>query len=281
MGQNTTKKRLSKKTIKRLILLLLVILFGAFTHWQNNDIVITEHDYYNNKVPSSFEGFKILQISDYHNKYCGENQEYILRLIEEESPDIIVITGDIIDMNRSGYDNSLELLGGVADIAPTYYVTGNHERGTDEYEFVREKILEEDIFLLEDKVVEVEKNGETISIIGLDSDSIQSNVLEQLVSQTDESDLRVLLAHNPEEITYYSECGADIAFCGHAHGGQIRLPFTQGLYAPDQGLLPKYTAGAHEYGDLTEYISRGIGNSGFPWRIFNRPEIVCVTLHHE
>ncbi len=281
MEQNTTKKPLSKKAIIRIIILLLVILFGIFTHWQNNDIVITEHEYYSSKVPQEFDGFKILQLSDYHNKNCGENQEDILKLISQQKPDIIVITGDIIDKNRSGYENSLELLEGAASIAPTYYITGNHEKGTDEYEFVRKKIIEEEIFLLEDKVVEVEKNGESISIIGLDADSIQSNVLEQLISQTDESDLRVLLAHNPEEIAYYSECGADIAFCGHAHGGQIRLPFTQGLYAPDQGILPEYTAGAHDYGNMTEYISRGIGNSGFPWRIFNRPEIVCVTLHHE
>lgn len=272
------KINLTKKTKKRIILLISLILFGIFAYWQNNDITVSEHEYQSSKVPKAFDGFKIVHLSDYHNKYCGDSQKNILNIVSELEPDIIVITGDIIDQNFKGYENSAQLVKGAVEIAPVYYVTGNHEASSDEYEIIRETMLNAGVNVLENKVCEIERNGEKIQIIGLDYDSLQSNVLESLMAQTDDNALSVLLSHNPEEIEYYSECGADMAFCGHAHGGQIRLPFTQGLYAPDQGLFPEYTAGAHECGELTEYISRGIGNSGFPLRIFNRPEIICVTL---
>lgn len=275
------KINLSKKAKKRIILLISVILFAVFAFWQNNNITVTNHEYTSPKIPKEFDGFKIVHLSDYHNKYCGENQESILNLVSQQNPDIIVITGDIIDQNFKGYENSQELITGAVEIAPVYYVTGNHERSSDEYEIIRETMINAGVNVLEDEIAIIEKNGEILQIIGLDADSLQSNVLEELMSQTDSDSLCILLSHNPEEIEYYSECGADIAFCGHAHGGQIRLPFTQGLFAPDQGILPEYTAGAHKNGNLTEYISRGIGNSGFPLRVFNFPEIVCVTLKSE
>ncbi len=275
------KINLSKKAKKRIILLISVILFAVFAFWQNNNITVTNHEYTSPKISKEFDGFKIVHLSDYHNKYCGENQESILNLVSQQNPDIIVITGDIIDQNFKGYENSQELITGAVEIAPVYYVTGNHERSSDEYEIIRETMINAGVNVLEDEIAIIEKNGEILQIIGLDADSLQSNVLEELMSQTDSDSLCILLSHNPEEIEYYSECGADIAFCGHAHGGQIRLPFTQGLFAPDQGFLPEYTAGAHKNGNLTEYISRGIGNSGFPLRVFNFPEIVCVTLKSE
>ncbi len=275
------KINLTKKAKKRIILLISIILFGVFAYWQNNDITVSEYEYTSSKVAKEFDGFRIVQLSDYHNKYCGENQKNILNIVSELSPDIIVITGDIIDQNFKGYENSQELVIGAVEIAPVYYVTGNHERSSDEYEIIRKTMLDAGVNVLEDEIAEIKKGDAAIQIVGLDYDSLQSNVLESLMAQTDENSISVLLSHNPEEIDYYSECGADMVFCGHAHGGQIRLPFTQGLYAPDQGILPKYTAGVHESGNLTEYISRGIGNSGFPLRIFNRPEIVCVTLRAE
>ncbi len=270
--------KLSKRAKRRVALLITVIIFGIFAYWQNNDITVSEYEYSESKVASEFDGFKIVQISDYHNKHCGENQQNILNIVNSLSPDIIVITGDIIDSNFKGCDNSKELVSGLVEISPVYYVTGNHERSSDEYEEMKEAMLCDGVMVLENEIAQIEIDKAKIQIVGLDSASLQSNVLEKLMAQTDDSALTILLSHNPEEIEYYSENGADIAFCGHAHGGQIRLPFTQGLYAPDQGILPKLTFGEHKCGELTEYISRGIGNSGFPFRVFNRPEIVSVTL---
>ena len=121
--------------------------------------------------------------------------------------------------------------------------------------------------------------GQTFSLIGLDDLSLQANILKTLAEEAPD-DFQVLLAHEPQYLrNYYAETGVDLVFAGHAHGGQWRIPFThQGLYGPDQGLFPEFSDGIYTEGDTTMYLSRGLGNSGFPLRLFNHPEIVCVTF---
>ena len=134
--------------------------------------------------------------------------------------------------------------------------------------------------ILNNESVQIEsRTGQTFSLIGLDDDSLQANILKTLAEESTD-DFQVLLAHEPQYLRdYYAETGIDVVFSGHAHGGQWRIPFThQGLYAPDQGFFPKYTDGVYTEEHTTMYLSRGLGNSGFPLRFFNHPEIVCVTL---
>ena len=198
-------------------------------------------------------------------------------------PDIIVLTGDFIDAsNHTNVADALLFMQQIPDVAPTYYVYGNHEHylSKDVLSSFEEKITEYGVHFLYNETVQIEsQTGQTFSLIGLDDLSLQANILKTLADEAPD-DFQVLLAHEPQYLRdYYAETGVDLVFAGHTHGGQWRIPFThQGLYAPDQGFLPEYSDGVFTEGDTTMYLSRGLGNSGFPLRLFDHPEIVCVTL---
>jgi predicted MPP superfamily phosphohydrolase len=178
------------------------------------------------------------------------------------------------------------------DISPVYYVTGNHEIKSGQYSVLYSELKKTEVILLENESRTLKYNGGEFNFIGLhdvssfasDPSDIDAKAKEKLKSRLkslisgDSSRLNVLLSHRPELIDIYSECGADLVLSGHAHGGQARLPLAGGLYAPGQGVLPKYTSGMYYYGSTALIVSRGLGNSLFPLRIFNPPEIVSVTL---
>lgn len=265
------------------IWMLLVLLFLAMAYGANNRIGVTKYTYKTDKLSVSFNGFRIVQLSDLHNKIFAENNEGILHEISELKPDIIVITGDSIDAsNHTDVSAALLFMEQIAKVAPTYLVHGNHEYNLpkDVLNAFEEKIQEYGIHFLKNETVQIESStGQTFSLIGLDALSLQANILKTLTDEA-EDDFQVLLAHEPQYLRdYYAETHIDLVFAGHTHGGQWRIPFThQGLYAPDQGILPKYSDGVYTEGDTTMYLSRGLGNSGFPLRLFDHPEIVCVTL---
>ena len=189
---------------------------------------------------------------------------------------------------------------GLLKIAPVYYVNGNHEMAVEKsaMDAFYEELASMGVEVLFDRQAVIEKGGESISLLGLSEhtvftckDYIRDNSqpldmemfrdeLYALRGKADEEDFTVLLAHEPQYLKDYGAAGFDLAFAGHAHGGQIRLPLTDGLYAPGQGVLPKLASGMHESGRATLVISRGLGNSTFPFRVFNRPEIITVNLFH-
>ncbi len=277
------KKHRWGKIITTLILLML-----AFCYWQNNSIVVSSHFYSNERIPSQFDGFKIVHISDLHNKKFGESQRRLLNKIEKANPDIIVITGDLIDRRRYNLEIAMEFINGAIKIAPIYYVPGNHEAWSGKYEHIRENLNMAGVNVLEDTSLNLQKGDEAISIIGVrDPDFLTSSYMqgtevssleETLKEYSKEDSFKILLSHRPELINLYSKYNLNLVFTGHAHGGQFRIPFVGGLVAPDQGFFPKYTSGCAKEGDTSMYISRGLGNSIVPIRIFNRPEIVLVTL---
>ena len=204
----------------------------------------------------------IVQLSDLHNARFGEEQARLLDMVRAQSPDAIVITGDLIDDTKGGHEPALELARGCAAIAPTYFVTGNHEKLSRSYE----------AFLLEmEKTGVIKLSGRTVTLEG-------GVTLTGAQDAPEAAGYHILLAHRPEFIAAYAAAGFDLALCGHAHGGQIRLPFIGGLYAPGQGRLPRYTAGLYDEGDITMLVSRGLGNSVFPFRVNNRPEVAALTI---
>lgn len=265
---------------------IVTIILGTFLYWQNNDITITNIDYTNAKVPNNFNNYKILHVSDLHNKSFGKNQNKLVKLTEEINPDIIVITGDIIDSRKTNIDIALQYTQQAVNIAPTYYVQGNHESRTDEYTKLEEGLKKDGVRILDNKNEEISINGEKINLIGMKDLTLMESgdkrkefeeVLSNLKNQSN-SNLNILLSHRPELLYLYSRQNIDLVFSGHAHGGQIRLPFTEGLVAPGQGILPKLTSGVHKDKNTEMIVSRGLGNSLFPFRIFNRPELVVTTL---
>ena len=178
---------------------------------------------------------------------------------------------------------------GAAGLAPTWYVTGNHEFSVEEgtRQTLFQGLAQAGVHLLDDNWAQLElPGGAPLLLAGVSDTALRAgdvqNVLAAARAESGlEEALTLLLAHEPQYLQSYAAAGADLVFCGHAHGGQIRLPAVGGLFAPGQGPLPEYTAGLYQAEETTMLVSRGLGNSVFPLRVFNRPEITALTLRAE
>lgn len=286
------KKWNKKKKIIAIILIIIAVL-TIFTYCQNNTIVVSRFDFQNEKIPDSFIGTKILQISDLHNKEFGNNQKRLISKISKENPDYIVVTGDLIDRNHTNIDIAMELIHEAVKIAPVFYVSGNHEQNADEFQTLKIKLVRSGAVFLDNKNVVLEKNGEQIQIFGIadpnfllatdtyDIDVLFDRKLSEIMEEKENDNFSILLSHRAEMLDIYAKNGVDFVFSGHAHGGQIRLPFVGGLIAPNQGFMPEYTSGIYEKQNTTMVVSRGLGRSVIPFRVFNRPEIVVVKLKNK
>ena len=254
------------------------IFLCIFLTYQNNHLVITHYD------TGTSVGVRVVQISDLHNMNIMWDKDRITRETQALDPDIIVITGDIADSTHTDIDSALYTAGELAKIADTYFVTGNHEYrlSEDNYFMLIDGLASAGVKVLSNSYEVVEKEGSKFVLIGLEDYSLEDNTLTALVKQSEEengSDLKkVVLAHEPQYISNYSAAGADIVFAGHAHGGQIVLPGIGPLAAPDQWLFPKYASGIVQEGGTKMVISRGLGNSIFPFRINDFPEIVVCEI---
>ncbi|MBQ8733880.1 MAG: metallophosphoesterase [Anaerotignum sp.] len=258
------------------------LLLAAFLYWQDNGLMLTKMTY-EGDVPKGFDGYKILQVADLQNKVFGRDQAPLLKKINASSPDIIVITGDLLDRHegRTDVDSAMGFIQEITNIAPVYFVSGNHEHQSGEWDILLEALIEAGVTVLDNGKSILEKDGETITILGLADKSVNQHydkMLHTLMAGQEDS-FNILLSHRPELFETYVKENIDLAFTGHAHGGQIIIPFLrQGIFAPHQGFFHKYTEGMHEKDGTVMVVSRGLGNSSFPFRIFNRPELIEVTL---
>lgn len=280
------------KKHKKLLLIILsvIILISAlyvliFT--DNKTLGTTYYTVSSQNLPNSFDGFTIVQVSDLHNDLFGEDNCELISAIKSASPDIIVITGDLIDSYDTNVDIARNFIDDIICIAPVYYTTGNHEyRFPLTYEKFEKYMIAAGVTVLRDKTTEIECGGESITIAGVD-DPFFSGIekfgeteyfADKLRGLISEEGFTLLLSHRPEIFETYCDIGFDLVLSGHAHGGQIRLPVIGGILAPNQGFFPQYEEGLHEYSGTTLIISRGLGNSSFPLRVNNPPELVVVTL---
>jgi len=274
---------------KKIVLILAVVLILVFGYLQNNVLTVSKYVYQNENLPDSFADFRILQISDYHNKGGLFWEQNFWEVVVSLEPDLIVLTGDLLDSGKKDAEQAARIASECQGIAPTYFITGNHELWVDE------ELLAELMQELEDAGVTVldnrafylaaEESDEAggIALLGLSDRDLNNETLRELTEEIaaehgEEEYIQILLAHEPQYINRYAACNVDLVLAGHAHGGQIRLPGAGGIYAPDQGFWPEYTEGMHRVNDTTMIVSRGIGNSVFPLRLFNYPELVLVTL---
>ena len=267
-----------KKYIKSAIVLLIVIALLLFCNFQNKHLETTHYTYEAEQLGVDLEGYRIVQISDLHNAKFGKNNQRLVDRIRECDPDMIVLTGDLVDSNHTNVDRAVQFVDEIVKICPVYYVTGNHEYwlDTSEYENLMDGLASAGVVILDDQVVEISRGDAKLRLVGLDDKSLADGTLEALLS--DEKELTVVLAHEPQYFARYAGTGVDLVLSGHAHGGQFRLPFVGGIVAPDQGFLPEYTAGEYYMNGTEMIVSRGLGNSVIPVRLFNYPEIVCVEL---
>ena len=278
-----------KKTILPLLLSLLIILIG-WTLWGNAALEVNEFEIVSDRIPQGFDGFRIAQVSDLHNARFGEDNAKLIEMLSQTEPDIIVLTGDLIDSRNTDVEVALDFARQSVEIAPVYYVSGNHESRVTAYMDLKMGLGNAGVIVLENQIVEITRGQEYITLIGIDDPSFQESYLfgdaagvtEQVIGDLQEASdgYTILLSHRPELFDVYVATGMDLVFSGHAHGGQIRVPFAGGLVAPNQGFFPEYDAGQFTEEKTTMIVSRGIGNSIIPVRINNQPEIIVATLHN-
>lgn len=284
----TSKSKKKKIIIAVVVIATIAIVFISLLLWQNLTIKTSVYKLSKENLPEEFKGFKIAQISDLHNAEFGKDNSKLLYILKQNRPDIIVFTGDLVDSNHTNINISLSFAKEAVKIAPCYYVPGNHEAWLDnaKYDNLVSQLINSGVVVLDNKIVYLEKEGAKIMLAGLcdpdftDADKIEQNgVLDKWLGEiVNDDSFTVLLSHRPEAFDIYADHGIDVVFCGHAHGGQFRLPFIGGLYAPNQGFFPKYDAGVYNKGNTSMVVSRGIGNSVIPIRINNRPELVIAEL---
>ena len=261
----------------------------VFFYFQNNSIGTTQYNFSSDKVPPNFNGYKIVQLSDLHSKSFGSNQSDLVKKVKKVKPDLIVFTGDLIDSDRYDEKTSLTLMEKLVQIAPVYYVTGNHEWWSGRFDSLEDKLKDTGVQVMRNTVEDIIIGNDKIQIIGIDDPAkVNESYVERVIAEEDIANsikgleegvnFKILLSHRPELFSLYTQYEFDIVFAGHAHGGQVRIPFVGGLVAPNQGLFPEYSSGMHDVDNTTMIVNRGLGNSIIPVRVFNRPEIVVVAL---
>lgn len=288
MDVNTTSSVKLKKRQRRWPVVLLLLGLIIFSVYKGNTTVgVTNYTIVSDKIPTGFNLYRIVQLSDLHDAKFGENHSDVVNKVKMITPDAIFITGDFVDSNRYNLAQSLTLIEELQFVAPIYYVTGNHEIATNDTDDIK--------LALENLGVRVLSNEAEIITAGLEGELAIGGIEDPLASQladdkaveasinqafkhVPEDMYTLLLSHRPEQFAVYAKQEINITFSGHAHGGQFRISGIGGLVSPGQGWFPTYTSGIHKDNDSRLVVSRGLGNSIIPLRLFNQPEIVVVTL---
>ena len=272
--------------LRRVLLFLIFILFCVgFFHWSNHSLQVQRFTFTSPRLPAGFDGCVIVQLSDLHGALFGEDNRDLLKVVAKERPDYIFLTGDLLDQYRATPHSYAASLGGaLADIAPTYFVTGNHEWALPDVPGLKRALEVAGVQVLTNEYTVLARDGDNAVLAGIDdpngyADQKTPEELAAEIRSAWDGSFWMLLAHRnnyfPNE---YSLLGADLVISGHGHGGLIRLPFTDGLISVERTLLPSYTAGFYREHGSDLFVSRGLGNSGRTFRLFNRPEIVVLTL---
>ena len=282
-----------RKFFLRFISVFLVVSFalGIFTLYDNFRLDVEHIPVSSSKLSQSFDGFKIAHISDYHSRKSKIVNDLIFKALNEEKPDIIVLTGDLVDCRSVDVATAISFAERLSEITDVYFVSGNHEGNyliTDPWGYMSymEQLRATGVKVLTNETTEIHaEDGSSFYLHGIDDPYLAKDrvdikyATDSICSGLVKGDgFNILLAHHPEQLDVYSEYGFDLVFSGHAHGGQITL-FGLGLFAPDQEGFPKYTSGLYEEGDTKLILSRGIGYSLAPLRFFCAPHLIITELN--
>lgn len=280
MAQVAERKRRHGK----LYLLLMALAAAGAAIWVGSSVLSVEKFAFTGaRLPAGWDGGRLVVLSDLHGKRFGRQHSRLLEAVRKAGPDVICLCGDMMD-EWSGTEYLRPLLEGLAEIAPVYYVTGNHEWASGRMPEMRQLLEETGVTYLSNTFVPLERNGDTITLAGIDDPNgyADQKTPEELAAEVYAAcgdPFWILLAHrNNRFARQYSLLGADLVCSGHAHGGIVRLPGTDGLFSHDLDLFPSYTAGLYEENGSVLFVTRGLGNSGPSFRVFNRPEIAVLTL---
>lgn len=277
------KKHRGRGCLTALIILALIAAAAAFLIKDSReDLEISRYEVASQKLPESFDGFKIVQLSDLHGAEFGENGMGLVEKVKELEPDIIALTGDFV--TDEGDLAAVEKLAArLVKLCPVYFVSGNHEFGSGLAVKVRNILERAGVKYLSNEYLTISRGDDEILLGGVEdplayADMLSPDELAQKMNDAAPDAFKILLGHRNYWMTEYPELPVDLIFCGHAHGGLIRIPGVGGLIGTDRRLFPDFDAGQFNNGRYTLIVSRGLGNSVSIPRIFNRPEIVCVEL---
>lgn len=279
---------MKKKYIVMISIMIVLSMLVICVVCHNKDLEINKFNVKSKYIPTEFDNFRIVQVSDLHNAEFGKNNEKLLAMLKQTDADIIVITGDMIDSRNTKVDVAVSFSEKATKIAPTYYINGNHEaRVPEEYERLKQGLDEAGVTILENDSIDITIGDEAITLIGINDssfrmelvdDTMMQNVSHQLMSVVPDNDnYKILLAHKPHYFDAYAN-QVDLVLSGHVHGGQFKIPFIGGVVAPGQGFFPEYYTGSYIKENTEMIVSRGIGNSIIPFRINNKPEIIIAEL---
>ncbi|MCL2082539.1 MAG: metallophosphoesterase [Oscillospiraceae bacterium] len=286
----TQPRRIHSGYLIPLIFVLVFVWLLIELYLSNNVIKSQNITYASEKIPERFNDYTIVHLSDLHEKTFGTDNHKLLSAVREAQPDMIAITGDVYD-SAQGLSYAQNVCGALAEIAPVYYVTGNHEWAA-EWEnpedgslIVRARKLFDDIgvFWLDSRAIQLHKGDDSVIIAGLcdPNGPLNRMGLGQLSkaarNEFGQNFFFILLSHRYDMFDLYRQEKVDLVLTGHSHGGVMRIPFTDGLVGPGGELMPKRTAGVYTEGDTTMIVSRGLGETHLP-RFLNRPDLTVITL---
>lgn len=251
---------------KRKKIILIILLIVMWIIWDNLRVEVTPIKITDPNLP--VEKFKIAHISDIHNSH---KLNEVVTLIKKHQPDLIAITGDLIDEETKQLDDIRNFLVALKEIAPVKFSSGNHDFNTHRYLDLVAMLAELEIDYLQNEEVEI-RNG--LWLAGLNDPSAEFD--SNFIKASDK--YRLVLSHRPELFDHYVNLGINVVLSGHAHGGQFRFLFLPGLIAPNQGFFPKYTKGLYREAETRMIVSAGIGNSVIPLRYSNPSHINIIEL---
>ena len=279
--ENTKKKPAKKLILPIICFIIIAFLLSAF----DVRLKIVEYTITSNKITNPI---RIALVTDLHSCKYGKNQKTLIDAVVKQNPDIVLLGGDIFD-DKIPDENTELFLAGIAGKYPCYYVTGNHEYWSHRVDEMLDTLRKYNVTILDGKSETVEVNNQKISISGIDDPDANLYTgkgegfyaqLDEISQIKDDSLFTILLAHRPSYVNKYLDYNFDLVLSGHAHGGQWRIPFLlNGVFAPDEGFLPKYAGGQYDFPNGKMIVSRGLAREStrVP-RIFNRPELVIVNL---
>lgn len=284
------------KNKKIIVSICIVLIFISIVMCFINKIDVTKYTISSEKIPEEFNGFKIVQLSDFHSQGYRNTTEDIINKVKDINPDIIVMTGDMVSWDIEDIEEVKILIKSLAELYPIYYIDGNHEHLAEilrpgKYVAFMEFMKELGVTTIKNDYIEIYKGDKSINLYGINLPldgatglyvnrfQLEENYVEKTLPEADREKFNILLAHTPTFIKQYSQWGADIVLAGHMHGGIVRIPFTNiGLLSPGRTIFPRYAAGKFKVNDTTMIVNRGIGTSSFKLRLFNNPEITVLTL---
>lgn len=280
------------------IFICILILIFIYIKYNKNTLEIKKYTIESEKIPKEFDGYNIVQVSDLHSKLFGKNNKKLIDKIKSLNPDIITITGDLVDGENNNYDVALDFMNQISNLYKVYYIIGNHEQKAlikkykNEYEGYFEKLNKINFIDLNNQKSILQQKNASINIYGLtipyacykylfdnkQTLDINSNYLIEKLGALNKDEFNILLAHTPKYFDEYEKWGADLILCGHIHGGIIRIPFIGGLLSPDRKFFPKYDLGKYTQNKSQMIVSKGLGGSKILIRINCKPEIVSIKL---